>query len=84
MIKKADVYFTIALISAIYFAMVCGAWIFFMNLFLGPPVFIISYMFWKKGLKIDIRIDRYKYIKYAWWSGIPISVLSLSGYLIFD
>mgnify|MGYP003498404793 CR=1 FL=1 len=83
-IRKQDIYFSIALITAIYFAMLSGAWIYFMNIIVGTPIFLISYAFWKNGKKNDSKINRYKYVQYIWLSGIPISVISLIGYIIFN
>jgi O-antigen/teichoic acid export membrane protein len=83
-ITKHDAYFFISLIFAIYFAMVCGAWIYFMNFIVGIPTFLISYTFWKNGKKKDPKINRYKYIPYLWRSGIVVSIISLIGYLIFN
>lgn len=82
--NKQDFYFVISLMTAIYFAMVCGAWMYFMNIIIGIPTFLISYQLWRIGKKSDIKIKRYKYIQYVWLSGIPISTVSLIGYLIFN
>jgi O-antigen/teichoic acid export membrane protein len=83
-ITKQDIYFYISLLTAIYFALVCGAWMYFMNLVIGFPVFVISYFFWRKGKKNDLKSIRYKYIPHIWLCGIPISILSLAGYIIFN
>jgi O-antigen/teichoic acid export membrane protein len=83
-ITKEDVYFYISFAIAIYFAILYGAWIYFMNIILGIPTFLLSYFFWKKGKKKDPKINRYNYIRYIWLCGIPIAVISLIGYLIFD
>jgi hypothetical protein len=50
-ITKTDIYFISSLITAIYFAMVCGAWIYLMNFIVVIPIFLISYSLWKKGKK---------------------------------
>lgn len=81
-ITKQDIYFSAALLTAIYFAMISPAWTYLMNLIIGIPVFLVSYLFWNKGKKQDPKIKRYKYIPYIWGSGIVISIISLIGYLV--
>jgi hypothetical protein len=83
-ITKQDIYFIISLLTAIYFALVCSAWTYLINVILGIPVFLISYYFWKIGMKKDIKIKRYQYIRYIWYIGFVISIISLIGFLIFN
>jgi O-antigen/teichoic acid export membrane protein len=83
-INKQDIYFSISLITGIYFALVSGTWIYYVNIIFGMPTFLISYIFWKKGKENDIKIRRYKYVQYIWLCGIPIGIFSLIGYLIFN
>lgn len=83
-VVKADGYFLIALLTAIYFAMVCSAWLYFLNIIIGVPVFLISYVFWKMGKRNDLKIKRYDYVRYIWISGIPISMGSLIIYAIYN
>ena len=83
-ISKQDVCFIILLLTAVYFAAISGVWTYLINIFIGIPIFLLSYLFWKTGRKNDFKTKRYKYIIYLWYSGIGIACLSLIGYLIFN
>jgi len=82
-IQKLDVYFSISMVCAIWFALTSWLWVYYMNVVLSFPFAILSLLLWHRGKKYDSKRKRYKAIPNILILGAIVSLVTLI-YLLVD
>jgi hypothetical protein len=81
---KSTFWFTIALLSAIWFALTSWIWVYYFNLFISFPFGIAGFFIWKKWHKSPEESRRYAFVKWVLMIGVASSLLFLIGLLLFN
>ncbi|MEQ6118179.1 hypothetical protein [Reichenbachiella sp. MALMAid0571] len=82
-IQKSDIYFSISLISAIWFALTSSFWVYYMNLVLSFPFAVLSLLLWHRSKKTDNKLKRYKAIPFILILGTIVSLVALIILLVY-
>jgi hypothetical protein len=77
-------FFSSALICAIWFAWTGMFWIYWAAIFIAYPGGFISLVLWNLGRKTDRKLKRYKLIPIILLLGLTLSLGTLIFLLIFD
>jgi hypothetical protein len=81
---KANFYFILSLVLAIWFALTSFIWVYLANMVISLPAAYISMRLWKKGKDIDNKPKRYKIINVILVIGFILLLISLPYFLIND
>jgi hypothetical protein len=76
-INKHDIYFWLAVLFAVWFALTAWVWTYLANVFIALPAGIISVVLWFKGGSTDPNTQRYQRIPIIWGVGILFSLVVL-------
>lgn len=75
--NKANIFFIISLIAAIWFLLTSWCWFYILNIWISFPFGILALVLWKKGLKTDPDLTRFKIIPIVLICGTLTSIASL-------
>ncbi|MCB0506914.1 MAG: hypothetical protein R2739_03990 [Chitinophagales bacterium] len=78
---KANFYFIVSLIGAIWFAITSYLWMYYANIFISFPVGILAFFCWYKGKKIEGNSLRFKIILSIMLAGVLVSALAAIYFL---
>lgn len=81
---KANQYFYIALVAAIWFMLTGWLWAYLANLFVAYPFGVLSAILWYKGRKIEGNSKRYKVVAVILGLGLAASMITLVGMLMYN
>jgi phosphoglycerol transferase MdoB-like AlkP superfamily enzyme len=79
---KSTFWFTMALLSAIWFVLTSWVWVFYANLFLSYPFGVFAFFIWKNRHTLSDESRRYRVVKWLLMAGVVSSVLFLVGLLV--
>lgn len=74
--KKAQIWYWIALVFAIWFVLTCAVWTYFANLVISFPAGIISVILWIVGRKYDKELRLGRIVVWLLRFGVCFSVVT--------
>lgn len=74
-ITRGDIVFVLALILALWFAVVGVVWAYLAALIFAYPAGLLSLGLWALGRRIDPKKDRYRYVIYVLGVGLVLSLV---------
>ncbi|MDQ3109575.1 MAG: hypothetical protein M3R17_06735 [Bacteroidota bacterium] len=80
---NTNIYFTFALIFAIWFILTSWFWVYYANLFISFPFGLASLILWYKGKKIG-QEKRFNFVGILLLSGTALSIIALVCLSLFN
>jgi hypothetical protein len=80
---RHNVFYYIALLSAVWFLVTSPMWAYMVNIYISFPFGLLSLWIWNYGKNKDVRKERYKIIAVVLLLGVVVALGSLVYFLCF-
>jgi hypothetical protein len=82
--KRAQTWYTVALIFTIWFVLTCAVWTYLANVVLSFPAGLLGLLFWRIGRKYDKELKLGRVVLWLLKFGVCFSITMLLLFLLFD
>jgi hypothetical protein len=79
---KTKMYYSIAIVCGVWFALTGGLWAYLANVFISFPVALLGFYFWHKARKLDPENKLNRAAKIIYIVGAVVSIVILAALLV--